>query len=84
MYAIRYTKNAIKTLRKIPRNTRKLIETKLLEYAEHPEGGRNVIQLEGREGFRMRVGDWRVLFDIDDGEVVIVVLKVAPRGGVYR
>jgi mRNA interferase RelE/StbE len=34
--------------------------------------------------WRIRVGDWRVVYRIDDGCVVVIVVRVAPRGGVYR
>ena len=40
----------------------------------------NVTALAGREGIRLRVGDWRVI--MQDGEV-LDVLKIGPRGGVY-
>lgn len=33
--------------------------------------------------WRVRVGDWRVVYVIDDGRVVVVVVRVAPRSGVY-
>lgn len=34
--------------------------------------------------WRIRVGDWRVVYRIDDGRVVVMVVRVAPRGGAYR
>ena len=34
--------------------------------------------------WRIRVGDWRVVYRIDDGRVVVIVVRVAPRGGAYR
>jgi mRNA interferase RelE/StbE len=40
--------------------------------------------LTGRDGYRLRVGDWRVLFEINDGKLVIVVLAVKPRGEAYE
>ncbi len=49
-------------------------------YAEHP----NAKKLQGREGYRLRVGDWRVIYEIQNDQLVILVLKVAPRGEVYR
>ncbi|WP_338144974.1 type II toxin-antitoxin system RelE family toxin [Burkholderia territorii] len=30
------------------------------------------------------MGDWRVLYEIEDGRVVIIVLAVKPRGGAYK
>ena len=32
--------------------------------------------------WRIRVGDWRVVYRVDDGRVVVMVVRVAPRGGV--
>ncbi|MDP3263068.1 MAG: type II toxin-antitoxin system RelE/ParE family toxin [Tabrizicola sp.] len=33
--------------------------------------------------WRVRVGDWRIVYMIEDGRLVVVVVRVAPRGGVY-
>ena len=33
--------------------------------------------------WRVRVGDWRVVYVIEDGRLVVVVVRVAVRGGVY-
>lgn len=34
--------------------------------------------------WRVRVGDWRITYTLDDGVLVVLVVRVAPRGGVYR
>lgn len=36
------------------------------------------------EGYRLRVGDWRVIYHIDDKVLKILVIKIASRGGVYK
>ena len=41
----------------------------------------NVTRLKGRAGSRLRVGDWRVIFD--EHGAVLEILDVGPRGGVY-
>jgi mRNA interferase RelE/StbE len=43
-----------------------------------------VKQLVGEPGYRLRVGDWRVIYDVDSGRLVVRVLKIGPRGGVYE
>ena len=43
--------------------------------------GNNVKALKGREGIRLRVGDWRVI--MDDRGTVLAVLEIGPRGGIY-
>jgi len=44
----------------------------------------NVTKLVGQPGYRLRVGDWRVMYDVDSGRVVVRVLRIGPRGGVYE
>lgn len=85
MYKIVFKREAAKSLSKLPRNVAKTIRQKLEAiaanpYAENP----NAKKLQGREGYRLRVGDWRVLYEIQNDQLVILVLKVAPRGEVYR
>ncbi len=85
MYQILFTKQADKTLRKLPRNTAQLIRQKLEQLAEDPFAYTpNVTRLQGRPGYRLRVGDWRVIYEVEDGRLIILVLRIAPRGGVYR
>ncbi|KQP02647.1 type II toxin-antitoxin system RelE/ParE family toxin [Methylobacterium sp. Leaf93] len=83
MRQITYTKEATKTLGRMPTNVSTLIRAKVKQYAEDPESlANNVKTLQGYENrLRLRVGDWRVLFN-ETGEVV-AVLKVAPRGEAY-
>lgn len=85
MYEILFTKQADRALRKMSRNTARLIREKLDQLAQDPYARNpNVTKLQGRPGYRLRVGDWRVIYELEDDRLVIMVLKVAPRGGVYR
>ncbi len=82
MKQIAYTKAAIKTLARMPANTSALIRSKIEAYAADPASqANNVKTLKGREGIRLRVGDWRIIMD-DQGNV-LAVLEIGPRGGVY-
>ena len=69
----------------MPRNAAKLIREKLdviavNPYADHP----NAKKLQGREGYRLRVGDWRVVYKIQNEQSIIIVMKIASRGEVYK
>jgi len=44
----------------------------------------NASKLQGRPGYRLRVGDWRKLYEIKQNEIMIIVIKIAPRSEVYR
>ena len=85
MYKIAFTTQAAKALLKMPRNTAQLIREKLNQVAVDPFASiPNAKKLQGRPGYRLRVGDWRVIYEINQNEVVIIVIKIAPRGEVYR
>src|SRR4051794_29735363 len=67
MKAITYSKDALKALRRIPANVSETIRAKVRQYAKNPASlANNVIQLKGYDGyFRLRIGDWRVIFNED-------------------
>jgi mRNA interferase RelE/StbE len=81
MKPIAYRPAARKALRRMPANTALRIVGKIEEYAVDPASqANNVKVLQGRDGIRLRVGDWRVI--MQDREV-LDVLEVGPRGGIY-
>jgi mRNA interferase RelE/StbE len=82
MKPVRYSREAIRTLRRMPRPTAERIREKVAAYAADPAAqARHVTPLKGEPGvMRLRVGDWRVIFE--DG-AVIAVIRIGPRGSVY-
>jgi mRNA interferase RelE/StbE len=85
MYQICYQPSAIKALLKMPRNTAQTIRAKIEQLAGDPHASNNnVKKLAGSSGYRLRVGDWRVLYELEDDRLVIVVVKIKPRGEAYR
>jgi mRNA interferase RelE/StbE len=85
MYRILFTRQADKALRKMPRNTAQLIREKLDQLAQDPfVRNPNVLRLQDRPGYKLRVGDWRVIYEVGDDRLMIFVLRIAPCGGVYR
>jgi mRNA interferase RelE/StbE len=76
---ILYTSAALRERRKLDRRNWVRIEAKLRRYAETGDG--DVISLSEREGARLKVGDWRVLFTED--AQTIAVYKIGHRRDVY-
>ncbi|PEQ10596.1 hypothetical protein B2G71_21710 [Novosphingobium sp. PC22D] len=82
MKPVTYTRAALKALRKMHVDVAERIIGKIEQYAADPASqANNVRALKGREGIRLRVGDWRVIMN-DDG-VVLAVLDIGPRGSIY-
>jgi mRNA interferase RelE/StbE len=85
VYKIAYTIQAAKALLKMPRNIAMLIREKMEQVAVDPFASiLNAKKLQGRPGYRLRVGDWRVIYEVNKDQVVIIVMKIAPRGEVYK
>jgi len=84
MYKITFSKNADKALRRMPRNNALIIAEKIKELAGNPHGMRNVKKLTNHPGYRLRVGDWRVVYTLHDNELLIHVINVKTRAEVYK
>ncbi len=84
MYLITFSKDADKALRRMPKNTAQTIVKKIKELATNPQEMRNVKKLSDHPGYRLRVGDWRVIYTINNNELLIHVIKIKSRGEVYK
>ena len=85
MYKLIFDRNVERFLKKQDKEVRLRIRTALLELAENPYRATQVKRLAGRDRqFRKRVGDYRVIYEIVDQQLVILVLKVSGRGSAYQ
>lgn len=82
-YAVRFKPSADRELRKLPKDVQARIGAKLGRLADDPFAP-GVEKLKGDEGFRARVGDYRIIFDLLHAELVILVIRVGHRREVYR
>jgi mRNA interferase RelE/StbE len=58
---------------------------KIEALAEDPMAPKNnVKKLTNHPGYRLRVGDWRVVYMIREQALLIAVVRIAPRGDVYQ
>jgi mRNA interferase RelE/StbE len=84
MYNVVTTKSFDNTLAKLPVNWQRRIVAKIKEVAADPWApNNNLKKLQGRDGYRLRIGDWRVIYELHDDRLVMLVLEVGPRGGIY-
>lgn len=78
MFQIRYSKKAENFLRKQDAPTRKRIATAI---AKLPLEG-DIKKLQGTYGYRLRVGDYRVIFDVNG--IIIDIVEIGNRGQIYK
>ena len=85
MFSIEYSKAARKALKTMPRNTARLVIEKIEALAADPMApNNNVKKLTNHPGYRLRVGDWRVVYTIHEQALLIAIVRIAPRGDVYQ
>lgn len=84
MHKITFSKQADKTLRKMSRNLALKIAKKIKLLTLNPNGMSNVKKLTNHPGYRLRVGDWRVVYTVNDTEHIVHVVKIKIRGEVYK
>lgn len=78
-----YANSARKDLRRLDPPVRARILSELERLAEQgPEGA--VVRLKSRSGSRLRVGDWRVIVELEPASRTIRVKRVLPRGRAYE
>ncbi len=78
---VRLTKSALRSL--VRSNKRALIRQKIDELANDPLSmSPNIKRLQGRPHYRLRIQDWRVVFQIE-GDILHIV-EVEPRGSIYE
>ena len=82
-YSIDIRKKAGKSLSKIPTKIRNKIIAQIKELSEDPYPPA-CKKLTGREAWRIRIADYRVIYEVEDGKLIILVLHIAHRKDVYR
>jgi mRNA interferase RelE/StbE len=80
-YELLIDKQAGNALAKLPKDHAVRIFSKIKETKENPE--RYWIRLEGRNDYKLRVGDYRVIADIDPCRKTIQVTKIGHRKKIY-
>lgn len=82
-YKITFKKSVSKDLKSVPKSEIKKILLKVDSLAENPrcEG---VVKLSGQEIYRIRLGLYRIIFEIRDSELVVQVITIGHRSDVYK
>ena len=82
VYDIIWTAPAERQLRKLDRSVGKRIFEAVEELAEDPF--RRVLRLVNSPYYRLRVGDYRVIIDLQEGKLLVLVLLMGHRKNIYK
>ena len=83
-YRVEIQKSAQKVLRRLPRDLLNRLARAIEDLAVEPRPA-GCKKLAGfHDHYRVRVGDWRIIYTIQDDLLVVLVVEIAPRGGAYK
>jgi len=83
VYQVELRRSVQKSLEKIQTQERLKIISALLELEQNPRP-RGIEKIRGVELWRIREGDYRIVFSIDDNEKMITIVRIGHRRDIYR
>ena len=84
IWTIRYEREAERALDALEPRFRRRILRALGNLALDPRRAPNVVALRGSDEYRLRVGDWRIIYTLHDNILMVVVVRLGHRREVYR
>lgn len=82
-YRIAFKRSVIKDLRQIPNQDVQRILKRIDDLADEPRGS-GAEKLTGEEVFRVRQGNYRILYTVEDDVVTVTIVRVGHRRDAYR
>jgi mRNA interferase RelE/StbE len=83
-WTVRFTPEAERQADALDPPIRQRIANRLDQLAQNPRNVSNVKALAGGNQFRLRVGDWRLIYTLQDEVLLVLVVRVGHRREVYR
>ncbi len=83
LYKISFTNKAHKQLIKLPREIGDLIFDRIISLSENPRPF-GYEKLIARPGYRIRIGDYRVVYNIGNDSLIILILQIGHRKDIYQ
>ena len=84
VHKVQISRGAINDLQRLPRLTTKRIEVASGQLMDNPRPKGSLELANRRDTWRIRVGDYRVIYEIIDKQVCVLVIRVRHRRDVYR
>lgn len=87
VFSIIFSKKSKKHIQRLDRNTKLRVRNSILKLAENPYDTQinDIRPLKGyKDTYRLRIGDLRVLYKVENQELIILVLEIGSRGDIYK
>jgi len=82
-YSVLITRSASKELERVPTKDRQRIVERIRQLADNPRPA-GCEKLTGEDKYRLRQGDYRILYEIIDDELIVSVVRIGNRREVYK
>ena len=82
-YTVSILRRAQKELAQLPAGAYERVRDAIFALAQNPRPA-GCLKLTGRDGWRLRIGKYRIIYEIDDNQQNIIVLHIGHRRDVYR
>lgn len=84
MGVVKYKKKALKGLRRVPKEYADGFRAGFHTIAAGDERELDIKLLKGRDGWRLRIGPYRAIFEKEGDAINVLVLDAGPRGDIYK
>ena len=85
MYQLKYRRQARNYLARLPFKIKSRIVDKLHEIQNNADDpALDIDKLKGESGYRLRVGQYRIIYTRYEDQLIIEVVKIRPRGDIYK
>lgn len=82
-YKVRLERKALKNLARVPEPYYSHIKTAILDLGKNPRP-QGCIKLKGRDAFRIRVANYRIIYEIQDAILLVDVIDLGHRKDIYK
>jgi len=82
-YTVLIERYAQKQIMKLDKKIIPIIKASIADLADNPRPY-GYKKLKGEDAYRIRVGDYRVIYEIDDGKIIVTVVSVGHRKDIYK
>ena len=83
IYKVFVERFAMKQMMRLDKKAIPVIKAAITGLSENPRP-KGYIKLKGEEAYRIRVGNYRIIYEIDDGRIIINVVAIGHRKDIYR